>query len=90
MSTWRTGAGDLDVIVGIPTETRGKLAGYSVLVERASALEAYGLTIMVADLDDIIESKTALARESDLVVLPELRRLRARLAGQRDQGVGEG
>ena len=37
------------------------------------------VTILVADLGDIIESKQALGRETDLVALPELHRLRARL-----------
>ena len=90
VSTWRTDAGDLDVIVGTPTATRGALAGYDDLVQRATALEAYGLTIMVADLDDVIVSKEALAREADLVALPELRRLQARLAAESDQGTGGG
>ena len=78
VSTWRTDAGDIDVIVGTPTSTRGRLASYDDLAERAHRLQAYGLTILVADLDDIIESKTALGREPDLVALPELHRLRAR------------
>jgi hypothetical protein len=82
VSTWRTEAGDLDVIIGTPTATRGRLAGFDELVERAHALEAYGLTILVADLDDIIESKEALAREPDLLALPELRRLQARLVAR--------
>ena len=79
VSTWRTDSGDLDVIIGTPTVHRGRLAGFDELVDRAHALEAYGLTILVADLGDIIESKEVLAREPDLVALPELRRLQARL-----------
>lgn len=79
VSTWRTDAGDLDVIIGTPTAVRGRLAGFDDLVERAHSLEAYGLTILVADLADIIESKEVLAREPDLVALPELRRLQERL-----------
>lgn len=82
VSTWRTDAGDLDVIVGTPTSERGRLAGYDDLAERAHQLHAYGLTIAVADLGDIIESKQALAREPDLAALPELRRLQRRLADQ--------
>ena len=82
VSTWRTDAGDLDVIIGTPTSERGRLATYDDLVDRALQLEAYGLTIQVADVDDVIESKEALAREADLAALPELRRLRTRLKGQ--------
>ena len=76
VSTWRTRLGDLDVIIGTPTATRGVLARYDVLAPRATEREAFGVTILVADLDDIIESKQVLGRESDLVALPELHRLR--------------
>jgi hypothetical protein len=78
VSTWRTSLGDLDVIIGTPTAMRGALARYDTLAPRAARREAFGITILVADLDDVIESKQALARESDLVALPELHRLRAR------------
>jgi hypothetical protein len=78
VSTWRTKLGDLDVIIGTPTATRGVLARYETLAPRAARREAFGVTILVADLDDIIESKQALSREPDLVALPELHRLRAR------------
>jgi hypothetical protein len=64
--------------VGTPTATRGSLARYEALTSRAHRRTAFGVTILVADLDDIIESKQALGRESDLVALPELHRLRAR------------
>jgi len=77
-STWRTSLGDLDVIIGTPTSTRGVLARYESLAPRATRQEAFGVTILVADLDDVIESKQALGRESDLVALPELHDLRAR------------
>jgi hypothetical protein len=78
VSTWRTRLGDLDVIIGTPTATRGVLARFDALAPRASEQEAFGVTILVAGLDDIIESKQALSREADLVALPELHRLRAR------------
>jgi hypothetical protein len=76
VSTWRTPLGDLDVIVGTPTAARDVLARYDALASRAIEREAFGVTILVAALDDIIESKQALSRESDLVALPELHRLR--------------
>jgi hypothetical protein len=79
VSTWRTPLGDLDVIIGTPTAHRGQLARYEQLASRAHRREAFGLTILVADLDDVIESKEALARDPDLVALPELHRLRDRL-----------
>lgn len=81
VSTWRTDAGDLDVIMGTPTTDRGRLAGFDDLVARSHQVEAYGLSLQVADLQDIIESKQVLAREPDLAALPELRRLQARLGG---------
>lgn len=80
VSTWRTRHGDLDVIIGTPTVRRGHLAGFDDLASRARPRHVFGLTILVADLDDVIESKQALAREPDLAALPELRRLRDRLA----------
>ncbi|MGH8926573.1 MAG: hypothetical protein ACRDWA_18405 [Acidimicrobiia bacterium] len=82
VSTWRTRYGDLDIITGTPTLLRGRLALYPDLARRAHRREAYGITILVADLADIIESKQALARESDLAALPELHRLRDRLPGR--------
>ena len=88
VSTWRTELGDLDVIIGTPTATRGSLAGYDVLVVRAHERTVFGVTIAVAALDDVIESKQALGRESDLVALPELHRLRDRLARERRSGRG--
>jgi len=79
VSTWRTRHGDLDVVVGTPTATRGRLSGYETLQARAHRRHAFGVTVLVADIDDVIESKQALAREPDLVALPELHRLRERL-----------
>lgn len=76
VSTWRTRLGDVDVIIGLPTARRGRLARYGELAKRAHRREAFGITILVADLDDVIFSKEALGRESDLVALPELHRLR--------------
>lgn len=78
VSTWRTTHGDLDVVVGTPTATRGVLANCGELADRAATREAFGVTILVAALDDVVASKRALARESDLVALPELHRLRSR------------
>lgn len=79
VSTWRTRLGDIDLILGTPTARRGTLAGYEALAERAHARDVFGVTILVADLDDVIESKQAMAREVDLVALPELYRLRERI-----------
>ena len=79
VSTWRTDHGDIDVVAGTPKSTRGELASFEELVARAHERSAFGTTILVADLDDIIESKLALDREPDRAALPELRALRDRL-----------
>jgi hypothetical protein len=81
VSTWRTRHGDLDVIAGTPTLRSGRLASFAELARRAHQREAFGISILVADLSDIIESKQALAREPDLAALPELHRLRDRDTG---------
>lgn len=78
VSTWRTPLGDVDVVKGTPTSKRGVLARYDALADGATEQRVFGLTILVANLDDIIESKESLGREPDLVALPELHRLRAR------------
>ena len=78
VSTWRTLHGDIDVIIGTPTKTRGQLAAFDELAARAHPRQAFGLTILIADLDDVIQSKEALDREPDRAALPELRRLRDR------------
>lgn len=79
VSTWRTCFGDLDVIIGTPTSTKGRLAGYADLAKRAHRHEAFGIAVWVADLGDVIESKQTLARPPDLAALPELRRLKQHL-----------
>ena len=78
VSTWRTIHGDVDVIVGTPKRLRGQLASFDELATRAQARQAFGMTILVAHLDDIIEAKETLNREPDRAALPELRRLRDR------------
>ena len=78
VSTWRTDHGDIDVVVGTPKRTRGQLASFGELAAKAHARSAFGVAILIADLDDIIESKEALNREPDRAALPELRQLRDR------------
>lgn len=77
VSAWRTRHGDLDIVSGTPTRA-GTLADYDDLSRKARAVRIYGATVLVADLDDIIEAKRALRREPDLAALPELYRLRER------------
>ena len=78
LSTWRTKAGDLDVIRGLPRTSMTDLATYRDLHERASIVSAFGLHVELAALDDIIVSKTTTNRETGRQALPELRRLARR------------
>jgi hypothetical protein len=77
ISTWRTDAGDLDVLTAIPTRDGGR-ARYEELVERAKPLDFGGVPVMVAALGDIIASKEWADRPKDREALPELRDLIAR------------
>lgn len=75
ISTWRTDAGDFDVLMGIPTLT-GDRASYDDLVTRAERVQVGGVVVMVASLDDIIASKQWANRPKDREALVELRELR--------------
>lgn len=75
ISTWRTDAGDLDVLNGIPTQG-GDRATYEQLLPRAEQVEVGRVTVHVAALDDIIASKEWADRPKDREALDELRRLR--------------
>lgn len=74
VSTWRTDHGDLDIVAGTPS--KDGLAGYDRLTKHAESRSVYGITIEIASLDDVIESKATLNREVDRLALPELYRLR--------------
>jgi hypothetical protein len=76
ITTWRTSAGDLDVLMGIPRDGRWNLARYEQLRENAILLEIGEHTILVASLEDIVRSKEITNREPDREALPELRQLR--------------
>lgn len=75
IGTWRTDAGDIDVLLGIPREDRFHLARYEQLRENAILLEIGDATICVASLEDIIRSKEVADRPPDREALPELRSL---------------
>ena len=64
--------GDLDISF-VPTGTRG----YPDLVEDAKATHAYGVTVTIASLADVIRSKQAANRLKDQRVLPVLREILA-------------
>lgn len=79
VSTWRTDLGDLDVIIGTPRRGTRALAGFDDLASRAHSRQAFGVVVLIASLDDVIESKEVLARDPDLAALPELHRLRRQM-----------
>jgi hypothetical protein len=67
-----TKAGRLDIVF-----EPGGTTGYDDLVKEATRFEAFGVTFLVASLDDIIRSKEAVNRErdrSDVVLLKALKR----------------
>ncbi len=74
ISTWRTDAGDLDVLTAIPTRDGGR-AFYDDLAGRATPMQVAGAVVRVASLPDIIASKEWADRPKDRDALPELRRL---------------
>ncbi len=76
VSTWRTTAGDLDILLGIPRDDRWNLARYEHLRKHAVLLEIGETTVLVAALQDIVRSKEVADRPPDRDALPELRQLR--------------
>jgi hypothetical protein len=75
ISTWRTDAGDLDILHSIP-DREGHRVGYDELATRAHEIRTdTGIVLLVAALDDIIASKEWTDRPKDRDALPELRRL---------------
>jgi len=78
LSTWRTDAGDIDVIRGIPSANGlNDLRFYAELAEAGERVEVFGASIVVASLEMIIESKEGSNRDVDHSVLPHLRELQA-------------
>lgn len=77
ISTWRTDAGDFDVLADLPSRGSAHLT-YDDLAARATTVTLYGLRVQVASLADIIASKEWANRPKDHQALPELRDLAAR------------
>ncbi len=74
-STWRTDAGDLDVLTTIRDSAGARLA-ITDIEDRATDIDVAGVRVRLASLNDIIESKSFADRVKDREALPELRRLR--------------
>jgi hypothetical protein len=71
ISTWRTDAGDIDLLADIPARHRDRRT-YDDLLPHSSRLDAGGVSVLVASLDDVIGSKQWLNRDKDRAALPEL------------------
>jgi hypothetical protein len=71
LTTWRTDAGDFDVLADIPARD-GRRVGYEELAGRAVVVQVDQSTVRVASLDDIIASKEWANRPKDHEALPEL------------------
>lgn len=78
--TLRTDAGALDVLATLP-DRDGRQQDYQALRARARRiLVAPGLSVLAADLEDVVKSKEWADRPKDRAALPELRRLAAELS----------
>lgn len=78
ISTWRTDAGDMDVLVDMPARD-GRRLSYEDLTGGAQRIQSANLSIRVAGLADIIASKQWANRPKDRRALPELYELAASL-----------
>jgi hypothetical protein len=76
ISTWRTTAGDLDVLRSL-RDLDGVRRSYGELAGRSVAISVNEVEIRLAGLGDIIDSKRFADREKDHDALPELEALRA-------------
>lgn len=74
-STWRTDAGDLDVLSFLE-DSNGTPVPYAELSRRSGEATIGGVIVRVAALDDIIAAKTRAGRPKDNAALPELLALR--------------
>lgn len=82
ISTWRTDAGDFDVLADIPGQD-GRLLGFEELALRAAIVDVGGVAIRIAALGDVIASKEHADRPKDREALPELRAIYQRDVAQR-------
>jgi len=74
VSTWRTSAGDLDVLRTLRDESGGRLV-FEDLEQRAVRILVNGIDVHLAGLRDIVASKRFAGRDKDREALPELERL---------------
>jgi hypothetical protein len=72
ISTWRTDAGDIDVMIDMPDRS-GTRHRFEHFEPRSARQELAGIIVSVAALPDVIASKEHANRPKDLDALPELR-----------------
>ena len=83
ISTWRTDAGDFDVLIDLPGAD-GRRRRYEEIVGRAAELTRAGVVDRVASLEDIVASKRWANRAKDREALPELEAIIERRRGAFD------
>jgi predicted nucleotidyltransferase len=74
ISTWRTDAGELDVLTDIPSRD-GRRLRYADLITRAHTSHIHGVAVQVVALPDLIASKEWANRPKDHEALAELHQL---------------
>lgn len=74
ISTWRTDAGDLDVLHDLRAAD-GRRKGFEELAARGSDATFGMVRVQLASLADIVEAKRFADRDKDRDALPELDRL---------------
>lgn len=74
MSTWRTGAGDLDVLANLK-DAAGHPVEFEELAERATTSRLEGVAVRLVSLPDLITAKRFADRAKDHDALPELEAL---------------
>lgn len=72
---WNSEIGAIDTLVGIPN-SNGEPVGFGELLARGEPAQLGPVTVILADLDDIITSKRFANRPKDQEALPELERIR--------------
>jgi hypothetical protein len=80
ISTWRTDSGDLDILRDIP-DRDGRRRTFNDLLARSTEAIMGRVTVRLAALDDVIESKQWANRPKDRQALGELYELQSRLKG---------
>lgn len=84
ISTWRTDAGDFDVLADMP-DRQGQHLRFDDLSPRAVTVTVGGLTIRLAALADVIASKEWANRPKDREALPELHAIQEHHTAEGDQ-----